>query len=144
MTCSEDYLDVEARLAEPLPFDDAAFDTLVVPDVLEHTSQPASLWKEMYRVLAPGGKILLNVPLIYCLQEQPYNFVCYTEYALRWFAKVAGLAVIEVRAIGGAKHVIADILARKFAPWPAVGSSLASAIQWIGGQGSLILRRRRL
>ena len=132
---SKDFLDVEANLAEPLPFDDAAFDTLIVSGVLEHTSEPEPLWKEMHRVLAPGGKILMNVPFYYCLHEQPYNFFCYTEYALRWFAKIVGLAVVELRAIGGAKQVIADILAKKFAQWPAVGSSLASAVQWIGGRG---------
>ncbi|MEO8631504.1 MAG: methyltransferase domain-containing protein, partial [Betaproteobacteria bacterium] len=132
-----DFLDVEADLSEPLPFDDAAFDTLILSDVLEHIPRPEPLWKEMHRVLAPGGKLLMNVPSYYCLHEQPRDFFRYTEFALRRFAEITGLAVLELRAVGGAKQVIADILAKKFVSWPGVGSVLASTVQWIGARGNM-------
>ena len=133
---SGDFLDVEADLTEPLPFEDAAFDTLILSDVLEHIPKPEPLWQEMHRVLAPGGKLLMNVPFYYCLHEQPHDFFRYTEFALRRFAEITGLAVLELRAVGGAKQVIADILAKKFVSWPGVGSVLASTVQWIGARGN--------
>ncbi|MEO8628870.1 MAG: hypothetical protein ABI612_12305 [Betaproteobacteria bacterium] len=56
---------VEANLAEPLPFGDAAFDTLIVSDVVEHILKPA--WEGDGSRARAGGKILMNVPFYYRL-----------------------------------------------------------------------------
>jgi ubiquinone/menaquinone biosynthesis C-methylase UbiE len=39
-----------------LPFDDAAFDFVSSQGVLHHTSDPASILRELHRVLKPGGE----------------------------------------------------------------------------------------
>ena len=49
-------------------FKDNAFDNILFAEILEHiTFNPISLWKEMYRVLRPGGKIILTTPNYYYL-----------------------------------------------------------------------------
>lgn len=45
-----------------LPFPDAAFDTVVVLDLLEHVHDDHGLARELARVLEPGGRLIVNVP----------------------------------------------------------------------------------
>jgi ubiquinone/menaquinone biosynthesis C-methylase UbiE len=45
-----------------LPFDDASFDVAVASSVFEYISDPAASLRELRRVLAPRGRILLTVP----------------------------------------------------------------------------------
>jgi len=45
-----------------LPFDDEAFDAVVLGEVLEHLEQDATALAEARRVLAPGGIVAISVP----------------------------------------------------------------------------------
>jgi len=45
-----------------LPFPDAAFDLVVVVDLLEHVADDRRLLTEIARCLRPGGRAVLNVP----------------------------------------------------------------------------------
>jgi SAM-dependent methyltransferase len=124
-----EYLDLEHDLNEPLPFADGAFDTLLLSDVLEHIPQPDALFTEMARVLAPGGKLLLNVPFYYQIHEQPHDYYRYTEFALRRFVDRSGMKLISVLPVGGLPEILADILAKLGAQVPWVGRHLSSSIQ---------------
>lgn len=124
------HLDVECDLNEPLPFADRTFDTIVLSDVLEHIARPELLWAEMARILAPGGEILMNVPFYYWIHAGPYDFYRYTEFALRRFVEQAGLDLVQLDVIGGAPEVLADVVAKNFAPVPVVGYPVAVAVQW--------------
>jgi SAM-dependent methyltransferase len=50
--------------AEPLPFPDRNFDLVVCNHVLEHVFETESALRDLRRVTAPGGLILLGVPNI--------------------------------------------------------------------------------
>ncbi len=125
----DSHLDLEADLSQPLPYADASFDTIILSDVLEHVPTPEALWLEMARLLAPGGCLLLNTPFLYGIHEAPHDYGRYTEYALRRFARQAGLDVPLLLTIGGSLHVLADLLAKHLAHLPAIGNALASATQ---------------
>ena len=47
---------------EALPFADGAFDAVVSADVLYHVDDDAAALREFFRVLRPGGSVVLNVP----------------------------------------------------------------------------------
>jgi SAM-dependent methyltransferase len=47
---------------QPLPYDDASFDGVVVKDVLEHVADPVALVCEVRRVLRPGGLVFASSP----------------------------------------------------------------------------------
>jgi GT2 family glycosyltransferase/glycosyltransferase involved in cell wall biosynthesis/SAM-dependent methyltransferase len=47
---------------ENLSFENASFDLIVSNDVLEHVVNPAKALDEAYRVLRPGGKLLMTIP----------------------------------------------------------------------------------
>lgn len=53
---------VTANLNEPLPMADASVDVALSLAVLEHLDQPAVFVKELYRVVKPGGVVLLTTP----------------------------------------------------------------------------------
>ena len=58
--------DVVANLEEPWPFEDNSAEEVVLIHVLEHvgetTDKYKTFWQELYRVCAPGAKILIHVP----------------------------------------------------------------------------------
>lgn len=128
------HLDCEASLSDPLPFGAAAFDTIVLSDVLEHIEEPRALWGEMTRVLAPGGCIVLNVPFLYRVHEAPHDYYRYTEFALRRFAEQTNLRVRVLDPVGGALDVAADTLGKIVSVIPLLGSLLARFIQWSAWQ----------
>lgn len=49
---------------EPLPFDDASFDTVVSNSMIEHRFFPEKSFDECMRVLKPGGKFIVCLPNI--------------------------------------------------------------------------------
>jgi SAM-dependent methyltransferase len=54
---------IEGRLPEALaPLPAASLDVVLIVSVLEHISDPAGLLREVKRLLAPGGVVLVNVP----------------------------------------------------------------------------------
>ena len=51
-------MDIEHRI----DFDDISYDLVFCSEVIEHVSDPAHLAMEMYRVLRPGGRLVLSTP----------------------------------------------------------------------------------
>jgi len=49
-------------LANPLPFADKVFEVIWCSEVLEHLFAPLSVLEQAYRVLRPGGRMLITVP----------------------------------------------------------------------------------
>jgi SAM-dependent methyltransferase len=51
-----------ADVEEPLPFEDASFDGVVLKDLLEHVPDPVAVVREVRRVLRPGGRVFASSP----------------------------------------------------------------------------------
>lgn len=113
-----DYVDTTCDLSKKLPIEDEKFDTILLSDVLEHLPNPDKLWSEMFRLLVPGGKLILNVPFLYWIHEEPYDYYRYTEYALRRLAEQAGFSVVLLEPIGGFPEVLADIVSKFLLRYP--------------------------
>ncbi len=61
-----------ARLAfvNELPYDEGTFDVVYSVEVIEHLSNPHGLIREMYRVVRPGGMIVVTTPNILNLSSR--------------------------------------------------------------------------
>ncbi len=53
------------------PFADASFTAVVCSDVIEHVREPDAMLKEMWRVLSPGGILVVTTPVRYT--EKPLD-----------------------------------------------------------------------
>jgi SAM-dependent methyltransferase len=53
---------VRADLQSPLPFADGEFDHVVMLAVLEHLKDPEKVLFEAFRVIAPGGSLIMTWP----------------------------------------------------------------------------------
>ncbi|MBV8655501.1 MAG: hypothetical protein JO160_05600 [Candidatus Eremiobacteraeota bacterium] len=52
---------------------------------------------EFYRVLVPGGYLVLSAPQYYEMHEVPHDYYRFTEYGLRYLLSRAGFTVVELR-----------------------------------------------
>jgi SAM-dependent methyltransferase len=53
---------VHGDISAPLPVESGQFDHVVMLAVLEHLREPESVLREAYRILAPGGSLILTWP----------------------------------------------------------------------------------
>jgi SAM-dependent methyltransferase len=124
-----EHIDVHCDLSQPLPFDDARFDTIILSDVLEHIAEPDLLWREMTRILAPGGRIVMNVPFYYSIHAHPHDYYRYTNFALERFVQINGLKVLDLVAVGGVIEIFGDLTAKALSKGGPIGGSLAAFVQ---------------
>lgn len=98
---------------------DASFDTIVSCETIEHVPDPRRAARELARVLAPGGRLLLTTPNYlgvtglyraylrargrrYTEEGQPINHVTLLPRTIHWLRR-AGL---RVRAVDGIGHYL--------------------------------------
>jgi SAM-dependent methyltransferase len=125
------HIDFYCDLSKKLPFDDGEFDSILISDVIEHVPDPDFLWREIARVLKINGKVIGNTPFFYWIHEQPFDYYRFTEYALKRFASIVDLNVIEIKPIGGLVEVLADIFSKTIALIPFIGKKTSIFIQQV-------------
>lgn len=106
------YIDFQINLNNNFPIKDDLFDTILITDVLEHIANPDNLWKEMTRILKPGGKIILSVPFFHLLHEEPYDYFRYTEFRLKMYCEENNLTILKIYSYGGSLEIFFDFIAK--------------------------------
>jgi predicted SAM-dependent methyltransferase len=66
------------------PFKDDSVDYIVLDTVLEHVPEPQQVVDEMFRILAPGGKVFCVAPLIAPYHGYPKHYFNYTKDGLEY------------------------------------------------------------
>ena len=98
---------------EGLSLADNTADLVLITEVLEHVKKPAEVINELYRILKPGGKVVLTTPMTWFIHEAPNDFYRYTNFILEYFFRQAGFKIITVRHSNGFKYsLIALVVAR--------------------------------
>lgn len=103
-----------------LPMEDGYADAVVCKAVLEHVPEPHKAASEMYRVLKPGGKVLVYVPFLYSYHgNNDYkDYYRYTRDGLNYLFK--DFSTVEIVSVRGAIETWLYLLPfksiRKFAP----------------------------
>ena len=78
-----------------------AADTILCTAVLEHLERPSDALREMYRILRPGGHVILSAPLFWHLHEEPRDFYRYTKYGLHYLFETNGFEIVELKPLSG-------------------------------------------
>ena len=80
-------------MGEQLPFRNCSFDAVTCFDVLEHVYNPAQVLSEAYRVLKPGGKMLLTLINRYVCRDPHYHlrFINWMPKRIaEWYIRMRG------------------------------------------------------
>ena len=93
--------DIAADLNNALPISSDVADTVVSLSVMEHLCEPQTMLNEAFRILKPGGMLLLQVPWQWWIHEAPFDYFRYTPYSLRYMHEKAGFVDIIVSPQAG-------------------------------------------
>lgn len=84
-----------------IPVDNESFDYVVCTEVFEHIKYPVKALKEFYRLLKPGGGIIVTAPFCSLTHMAPYHM--YSGFNRYWYMEIMkelGFVDIVVEANG--------------------------------------------
>lgn len=105
---SEKSVDVVCE-ATNIPLPDNSFDTILCTQVIEHVADHNKLIAEAYRLLKPGGNLILTGPMYWPLHEEPYDFFRFTKHGFQFIFEKSGFKVLEIRENGGKWSVLGQM-----------------------------------
>jgi SAM-dependent methyltransferase len=73
--------------ARGLPVVDGSIDVVLCTQVLEHIPEPVPVVEEIFRVLRPGGTLILSVPAIFPQHGSPGDYWRYMPQGLAWLLR---------------------------------------------------------
>ncbi len=112
-------LDIQALDSIP----DGSFDTVFCSQVLEYVAEPHKALGECFRVLRPGGTLVLSAPFVLGIHDAPHDLFRFSPFGLRALAERAGFAVAETRGCGGLLSLLGHYLSVPLVMtfWPVPG-----------------------
>lgn len=96
--------------AQALGIRDDAFPVVLCTEVLEHLPEPQRAIDEMFRVLAPGGTLLLTTRFLFPIHDAPHDYFRFTKYGLRYLLR--RFEILELQEETDAVGTIAVLLQR--------------------------------
>jgi SAM-dependent methyltransferase len=93
-----------------LPVEDGSFGAVLCTEVLEHVAEPERVVAELRRVLRAGAPLLVSVPFVGALHEEPHDHWRYTSHGLRGLLERGGFGGIEVEPLTGYWSLLAHLL----------------------------------
>lgn len=129
-------------------FEEASFDLVLSTSMLEHTPRPDSVFCEVNKVLKPGGLFFVEVPWIYPLHAEPYDYWRFSMYGLESLASRSGFDVLSTGTVASPHGALYLFLKAYFSEVLSFGSSILyygldyifSFILWPLGLLEFILR----
>jgi SAM-dependent methyltransferase len=96
--------------AHDLPVGDREYDAVLCTQVLEHVPNPGEVVRELHRVLRPGGRLYMTVPLAWELHELPFDFFRYTPHGLHVLLSEAGFHELDIRPRNDCFRTLSQLL----------------------------------
>ena len=93
-----------------IPVESNRFGVVVCTQVLEHLSDPLGTFRELARVLKPGGELFLTTNFLFPIHGAPYDFFRFTNFGLEYLCAESGFSKIVVVARGGFFSLCAKII----------------------------------
>lgn len=103
-----------ADLNSNIPVADNSFDTALCISVLEHLLEPQNALNEIYRILKPGGHLLLTTPWIFPFHGEPNDYFRYSRNALEYMFQKSGFDIVSITPTGGKARIMLVFFQRWF------------------------------
>lgn len=123
---SRGHVDVVGDIQNMTMFEDESFDTVLCTQVLEHVPTPDDAFKEMARVLKPGGVLILSAPHLSMVHEGPHDYFRFTAYGLRRLIEQSGMHEFCITPTAGLVTFLSHPLS--LALWTTLGR--LSMLRW--------------
>jgi len=93
-----------------LPFADNIFDSILCTEVFEHVEKLDDIINELYRVLKPGGRMIVTTPFMCMEHEMPYDFRRLSFNGLSNLMKKNNFKILASQKLLNNFHVFFQIL----------------------------------
>jgi SAM-dependent methyltransferase len=87
--------------AEAQPFRAASFDTVLGLSMLTYLPEPGHMVEEAYRLLKPGGMLILEFTQMVPLHDEPHDYFRFTRFGAEYLLRRAGFEPVEAVPVGG-------------------------------------------
>lgn len=78
--------DIVCDLSSTNPFRPRSLDVILLMNVLEHVFETQLFITSLVHILKPGGKLIVAIPFMVKMHQEPLDFIRYTHYALEEIA----------------------------------------------------------
>jgi SAM-dependent methyltransferase len=110
-TASVDVLAfIDRELPSPWPDTSQMYDVVLCTEVLEHVSDWNAAFRNLRRLTAPGGSVLITCPFVFPLHMEPVDYFRSTPYSIQQFAESHDFSISEFHRLGGPRDVLSTLL----------------------------------
>ena len=120
-------LPADSSIAAP----DWSFDMVLSTQVLEHVPEPANYIAECFRVLKPGGFLVLTTHGLFEDHGCPYDFQRWTADGLRLLLERTGFRVNAAKKLTCGSRALCFFVNQRFEQLRAPKSSLFGFLTWV-------------
>lgn len=95
---------------ENIPVKENLYDAVILSKVLEHLENPEVVLTEIFRVLKPGGTLLITTPFLFKVHASPNDYQRWTKFKIANVLKFLRYNIIKIETLGGGYSTIVDIV----------------------------------
>src|SRR5262249_50637899 len=142
--CGGNNLDFEYGPDSKLPLELSGYDCILSSQALEHVQNPEAYLRECYRLLRPGGNLVLTTHGLFEDHACPYDYWRWTVYGLKRLVENSGLNVEAAKKLTTGPRCAVFLVERqlhwlRFGAAGAYGKLLSAGVQRGGGGGPQIV-----
>lgn len=114
---------------------DSRYNTALCLQVLEHVRDPQKTLNEIKRILTHDGILILTVPHLSRLHEEPHDYYRYTKHGLRHLLESSGFSIERLKVYGGIfsflGHQFSSFFVLTFWGIPVIKKLVYSLNKWL-------------
>ncbi len=87
---------IVADISKKIPLKNSFADTVTLFQVLQYIADPKKTFKEIYRILKKGGRVIATSPFMYPIHDKPHDRIRHTKENLIVLFKESGFRNIKI------------------------------------------------